>query len=136
VTINYYIAKGLLDPLVGAAEERKRECDAKRLSGFEVQKALDFICQLDRQVSRLVTLENPLGIDRRPSDPAVSNHVILGVGGTHEAAQVHHASRRCCRNVAARCACAATGDASDRIPQEHVSQCFGRPRGGIATRPR
>ena len=44
------------------------------------------------------------------------------LGGGHAAARVHHASRRCGGCVAARGACAAAGDAGDRVSQPHAAQ--------------
>jgi hypothetical protein len=50
----------LLDHLVGAAEQRDWEGEAKRLSHIEIEDQLDFRRLLDRQFGRLGTLEDDL----------------------------------------------------------------------------
>ena len=50
----------LLDHLVGAAEQRKRARNPKRLGRFEVKYQLDVDGLLDRQISRFVTFEAEL----------------------------------------------------------------------------
>ena len=51
------------EQLVGAAGQRQRDSDAKRLGGLQVDVHLDFSGGLlDRQVGRFVALENPAGI--------------------------------------------------------------------------
>jgi hypothetical protein len=52
----------LLDHLVGTAKQREREGDAERLGRLQVDDELDFGWLLDRQVGRLVALENPADI--------------------------------------------------------------------------
>jgi len=47
-----------LDHLIGAAEQRQRHGDAKRLGGFEVDQQIDLGGLLDRQVGRLLAPEN------------------------------------------------------------------------------
>src|ERR671937_3181037 len=51
------------DHLVGAAEQRERESDVKRLGSLEVDDQLDFRDLHDRQVRRLFTLEHAAGIN-------------------------------------------------------------------------
>jgi hypothetical protein len=55
------------DHLVGASAQVERYRDAERLGGFEVDDHLDFCDLLDRQISRLIALEDPAAhlIDRR-----------------------------------------------------------------------
>ena len=53
----------LFDHLVGAAEQRERKREAERLGGIEVDDQLDFGGLLDRQVGRLLALENAAGVD-------------------------------------------------------------------------
>jgi hypothetical protein len=50
----------LFDHLVGAAEQRKRDGEAERLGRREVDEKLNFRGLLDRQVGRLLALENPV----------------------------------------------------------------------------
>ena len=51
------------DHLVGAAEQRERHGDAEGFGCLEVDEQLDFRDLLDRQISRLVALEDASGID-------------------------------------------------------------------------
>ena len=53
----------LFDHLVGAADQRVRDGDAERLGGLQVDDHLDFSGLLDRQIGRLLALENAAGID-------------------------------------------------------------------------
>ena len=53
----------LLDHLVGATGQRKRDSDAKRLGGLEVDDQLNFGDLLHRQVGGLLALENPTSVD-------------------------------------------------------------------------
>jgi hypothetical protein len=56
-------AFGLFDHLVGAAEKRQRHGKPERLGSLEIDDQLDFRGLLDRQIDRLLTLENPAGVD-------------------------------------------------------------------------
>src|SRR5262245_16162566 len=47
-----------LNHLVGAADQRERHSNAERVGGLEIDDQLDFRRLLDRQVRRLVALEN------------------------------------------------------------------------------
>jgi hypothetical protein len=53
----------LLNHLVGAAEQRQREGDAKRLGGLEVDDQFDLRDLLDGQVCWLLAPENTTGVD-------------------------------------------------------------------------
>src|ERR1700756_5016067 len=55
--------RSLFDHLVGAAKQIDREGDAERLGGLEIDDELDFRGLHDRQIARLLTLEDPTGID-------------------------------------------------------------------------
>src|SRR6266481_2709035 len=52
-----------LDHLFSAQEDRLRDGNAEFLSGLEVDEQLGFRGLLDRQVRRLLALENPAGVD-------------------------------------------------------------------------
>jgi hypothetical protein len=52
----------LFDHLVGAAQQRDRECEAECLCGPEVDNEFNFSL-LDRQISGLLTVENTAGVD-------------------------------------------------------------------------
>src|SRR5258707_13280160 len=53
----------LFDHLVGAAEDRLRNHEAERLRGFQVNEQLDFGGLLNRQVGRVLSLEDSAGVD-------------------------------------------------------------------------
>jgi len=53
----------LLNDLVGAAEQREWEGDAKHSGGLEVDDQIDFCPPLHRQVRRLFALENAASVD-------------------------------------------------------------------------
>src|SRR6266511_3519587 len=57
------LSEPLLDHLVGAAEQRERHREAERLGRLHVDDQLDFRGLLDRQVSRLLALEDAADID-------------------------------------------------------------------------
>jgi hypothetical protein len=77
-------ANDLFDRLVGATEQRERECDAERLGGLQVDVQLDFSCLLDRQVGGLFTLEDAAGIDA-----GLSKNVCNVSAVAHQAAGRH-----------------------------------------------
>src|SRR6516165_124787 len=52
-----------LDHLVGAAEQRQRDCKAEDLGGDQIDDQLDFYRLLDRQVGWLLALEEAANID-------------------------------------------------------------------------
>src|SRR5262249_45833939 len=51
------------DHLVGAAEQRQRHSNAKRLCSLEIDDKLDFGCLLDRQLCRLFAFEDAADVD-------------------------------------------------------------------------
>ena len=53
---------GLFDHLVGAADQRQRNGKAEGLGSLQVDDQLDFGSLLDRQIGRLLTLENLGGV--------------------------------------------------------------------------
>src|SRR5215510_1059850 len=53
----------LFDHLVGAADQRQRKSEAKRLGRLEIDHELDFHSQLNREIARLFTLENPARVN-------------------------------------------------------------------------
>src|SRR5262249_22351287 len=75
--------KNLLDHLVGAAKQRKRDRQAERPSGFEVNDQLDFSRLVNRQVSRLGTFEN---------SPCVDANLPIGIS---KIGSIAHEPARC-----------------------------------------
>src|SRR5262245_40752463 len=55
--------KASLENLIGTAGQRQRNGDAERTGGLHVDVQLDFGGLHDRQVGRLLALENPPGVD-------------------------------------------------------------------------
>src|SRR5665811_1283072 len=55
----------LFDHLIGATDQCERDCEAQRLRYFKIDDHLDFRRPLDRQVARLLAIENPTSIDTR-----------------------------------------------------------------------
>src|SRR5262249_1936781 len=53
----------LFDHLSGCDEHRRRDREAERLRGLEVDRQLGLRDLLDRQVGGLLTLDNPSGVD-------------------------------------------------------------------------
>src|SRR6266446_9858263 len=66
--------EALFDHLVGADEERGRNCEAERLGGFQVDRHLKFGRLHDRQIGGLFTLEN---------SPGVSTDLTIAVSKAH-----------------------------------------------------
>ena len=65
-------------PLAARAQqaERVRHHQTERLGGLEVDHQLDLSCPVDRQVARLVALENPPDID---AGPTMGIHQVVAV---------------------------------------------------------
>src|SRR5215831_9196540 len=53
----------LFNHLVSAAEQRQRKSEAKRLGRLKIDHELDFHSQLNREIARLFTLENPARVN-------------------------------------------------------------------------
>src|SRR5262249_13670919 len=69
------------DNLVGTGEQRRRHVEAECLGGLKIDEQLDFCGLLDRQVGRLLALENASGVD---ADLTV--HVRIATSVAHQAA--------------------------------------------------
>jgi hypothetical protein len=52
-----------LDHLVSAGDQCRRYGDPKHLGSFEIDKQLDLCGLLDRQVGRLLSIDDPSGVD-------------------------------------------------------------------------
>src|SRR5262245_40327859 len=66
---------------------------------------------------------------------SLSWRATVRLGGSHEAARVHYASRRCCRGLANCRACATVQRAGDRISTEHAARFLNIVGGCIPSRP-
>src|SRR6516162_2182127 len=57
------VETGLFDDLVGAGEDRWRDCQAERLGGFEIDHQLEGRRLLDRQISGFCAVEDFCGVN-------------------------------------------------------------------------
>src|SRR5262249_23255386 len=91
------------DHLVGAGEERRRNFEAKRPSGVEVDDQLYLGGLLDRQGGRLLAFENPPSVDAgltlRVGDPAPVAHQAAGRGEFAKLVDRGHKALISCRHV-------------------------------------
>src|SRR5215471_1588802 len=55
-------AAPLLNHVIGTSHQRRRQVEAERLGGFEVDRQLDPGRELDRQIARLGALQNPVDV--------------------------------------------------------------------------
>src|SRR5262245_66573739 len=74
----------LFDHLVGAREQRRRNCEAERLCSLEVDYQLVLVRRLHREVGRLLTFKNAVDVIGRL--PVLIDQIGAGMG-PHQADQ-------------------------------------------------
>jgi hypothetical protein len=62
-TVKYRIAKGSLDHVIGAREQRRRHVEAERLGCLEIDDKFELGGKLDRQVAGRGTFEDFVDVD-------------------------------------------------------------------------
>jgi len=75
-TLNYRIAVGSLDHLVGGGDYRRRNCNAECLRCFQIDDKLKFCRRLSGQVRRCRTLQDTVDVACRAALQVVEVHSV------------------------------------------------------------